>query len=299
MQVKESHLQSKYSAVPDDGGEHRLVVTEHYAAVIDGVTSKTDSTYLYGDKKLPPGVMAANILASAITEMPADLAAMDVCKFLNGKILEAYATYSITTLALHDAVERFTASIALYSNAGRFVILAGESQALIGYDYHASVKKVDLLNAEVRSNEIKRLINEGLLTETALMAMDINQDPGRKLIMTPGSSFPGLKGQTRHQNDPHSPYGYFVIDGFADYDTPGLIIVDVPTDVTSVVLATDGYQKPINMDPADVFYCLSSVEKYLANILENDPCCYKIYKSTKGKGVYHSFDDRAYVRLEI
>ena len=70
---------------------------------------------------------------------------------------------------------------------------------------------------------------------------------------------------------------------------PRIDIYDIPAG-TEIILASDGYPYLENT--------LEASESKLKYILENDPLCYTLYKSTKGiqKGNV-SFDDRSYVRF--
>jgi glycerophosphoryl diester phosphodiesterase len=45
---------------------------------------------------------------------------------------------------------------------------------------------------------------------------------------------------------------------------------------------------------------LAETERVLAQTIETDPLCYKIYKSTKGVVEGNiSFDDRTYLRIKV
>lgn len=299
MRVIESHLQSKASPLPDNGGEDRIVVTEHYAAVIDGKRAKTGTKHLWQGVATPPGVIAAEILAQAVTEMDPALSPLQACSFLNDRILQAYHTLDIASDARANLIERFSAIMALYNKRQNYVMLAGECQVIVGGQHYQKPKRTDTLNGEVRSKEIHRLIASGALTEEQLLKMNVNDDPGRKLILDPpqGSPYPGLRGQARYQNDPESPYGFFVFDGFANPDVYGFSVIEVPDYADEVILATRGYIVPNDMHPADALYNLKNAEQNLQRVIQNDPCAYKIFKGTKGKGNDHSFDDRAYLRI--
>ena len=301
MHLLESHLQSKASAVPDDGGDDRIVLTEHCAAVIDGKRAKTDSKHLWNGEFRPPGEIGAEILAKAVAEMDPSLTASQACAFLDGRILQTYKDMDILDIVKTHPVERFSAIMALYSKQGKYVMLAGECQVIVGGAHYQNHKMTDTLNAEVRSKELHRLINEGILTEECLLKMDVNSDPGRKLILDPppGSSFPGLRGQTRYQNNLGSPYGFFVFDGFADCKVPGFSVIDVPDYAHEVILASRGYIVPQGTHPADALFNLKNAEQNLNHVVTHDPCAYKLFKGTKGKGNDHSFDDRAYLRVAI
>lgn len=301
MKVIESRLQSKFSETPDYGGEDGLVVTEHFAAVIDAMTAKSPTRYNLMGNEYTGGFMAKYLLGEAVKRLDPDMTAEEVVRFLDKQIFATYVQYGVVDQVKASPVERFSASMAIYHHKQRKVILAGDCQTLIGYRYYRAAKIVDTINGQARADEINRLIERGDLTEADLLAMDISQDPGRKLIMNPppNSKFPGLKEQIRHQNDNFSLYGYFMLDGFANDKAPGLEIHDVYDDEKQIVLATDGYIFPTHIEPADALYSLESAEKNLDFLIRNDPCFYKLYKSTKGKGTDPNYDDRAYLRIEI
>jgi hypothetical protein len=301
MHIIESRLQSKFSPVPDNGGEDRIVVTDHYAAVIDGTMSKTTTQHDWNGQYHAPGYVCAEIIAQAIAEMPAALSGHKACTFIDGKIRQAYIDRGLYDDMKDAPLERFSAILALYSKDKNYVMLGGECQAIVGDKHYQLHKKTDLVNSEARSNEIYRLIDEGKLTEEALLSMDIDQDPGRILILDPppNSNFPGLRGQARCQNNIESPFGFFIFDGFANPNVYGFAVIDVPDYAEEIVLATRGYMVPKGTYAVDGLYSLDSAEYNLKYLIDHDPCAYKLIKNTKGKGNAFAFDDRAYVRIKI
>ena len=114
-----------------------------------------------------------------------------------------------------------------------------------------------------------------------------------------------LRMQTRLQNSPHKcEFSYYTIDGFewegfpSESESgdcsqiPGLLIIPVSDPLAEIVLASDGYPR--------LFPSLAETEAFLAKLLEEDPLCYKQYRSTKGRYAGNiSFDDRAYLRFQI
>ncbi len=301
MHIIESHLQSKFSSVADNGGEDRIIVTDHYAAVIDGTMSKTTTKHFWNGAYHPPGYVAAEILVQAVTQMPPGLSPEQVTSFLNDALYAAYTSANLLDTMKDDPVERFSAILALYSKEGKFVILGAECQAIVGDTHYHQYKKTDMVNGEVRSNELKRLIDSGELTEAALLEMDMDSDPGRKLILNPplNANFPGLRGQARLQNNPSSPFGFFIFDGFANSKVYGFNVIPVPDYATEIVLATRGYVVAEGSIAVDILFSLNSAEQHLKYVTDTDPCAYKLYKNTKGKGNAFAFDDRAYLRLAI
>jgi len=134
--------------------------------------------------------------------------------------------------------------------------------------------------ADTRSLYITKELIEGKTIEEL-----INYDTGREYIL------PLLISQTNFQNNRFdSEYSYSVVDGFP-INVSQVKVIEVEN-ASNIILASDGYPK--------LFDNLKESENYLNYILEKDPLCYNIFKSTKGKqkGMV-SYDDRAYLKLNI
>lgn len=301
MHIIEQHLQSKQSAVPDHGGEDALVITPDLIAVIDGSTAKTKTLYDWHGEQLTPGRLAKNILTQAVMSLDPDLPALDACRFLDQQIYAYYVQHGIVDIVRKDATQRATAVMVLYNHKRGYVMLAGDCHAVIDGHYYQNHMAIDAAHAEARSNELHRLITTGELTIAQLLQMSPDQDPGRAIILNPpeGATYPGLFNQGLHQNNPHSPYGFLVLDGFAHFDAPGFSAIAVPASAKHIVLASDGYPVDNAPHPAEILGTLQAAEDYLAAILHNDPMLFQLYKSTKGKGTNVSFDDRSYIRIAL
>lgn len=113
-----------------------------------------------------------------------------------------------------------------------------------------------------------------------------SHDPGREFI------YPFLQKQAVLQNCllEDQRFAFPVFDSFP-VRMKQVNIFPVG-DAEEVVLSSDGYPH--------LYSTLHESECYLADILEKDPLCMRLYKSTKGvqKGNC-SFDDRAYLRIKI
>jgi glycerophosphoryl diester phosphodiesterase len=141
-------------------------------------------------------------------------------------------------------------------------------------------KQVDRIFSDLRALLIHIELAQGKTEEELL-----RHDTGRERILDL------LKLQTKLQNTSYnSEFSYYIIDGF-DWD-PGMGLQVVPVNQPSgeIVLASDGYPR--------LFPGLEETEAFLADLLQEDPLCYKKYRSTKG--LYSgniSFDDRCYIRF--
>ena len=113
-----------------------------------------------------------------------------------------------------------------------------------------------------------------------------SHDPGREFI------YPFLQKQALLQNCPiqGQQFSFSVFDGFPIQMEQ--VKVFPVGDAKEVVLASDGYPH--------LYSTLYASECYLADILEKDPLCIRLYKSTKGIQEGNcSFDDRAYLKIRI
>ena len=113
----------------------------------------------------------------------------------------------------------------------------------------------------------------------------IDNDIGREFIL------PLLQNQGCLQNNFNgSEYAWEVFDGFPLLKER-VKIIDA-SKAKTLILASDGYPK--------LFNTLQESEEYLKYVLQNDPLCFTINKGTKAlKKGNNSFDDRAYVKIEL
>ncbi len=270
MVVNQYFLQSK-TQNPQDC-EDEIVITEHFAAIIDGATSKTVTLY----DGLTPGKKAGVLIAEAIQFLPYDCTALEAVELLTNKIAEYYHKKQIFKKVKENSTEKITASVIIFSQFRREVWLVGDCQALAGENLITNHKILDEIVAQLRSAFLRIEINKGKSIEELM-----NYDTGREFVM------PIIKSLMSLQNASYFPYNTAVIDGFK-VDTQQILITKI-TD-NQLVLASDGYPH--------LFSTLEKTEEYLHTILQKDPLLFSEYLSTKGlKRGNLSFDDRAYLKI--
>ncbi|MBW3089975.1 hypothetical protein [Bifidobacterium miconisargentati] len=325
MRIIEQYCQGKRSdqSLNEDG----LIVTGDFAAVVDGVTSKS-IRHLW---RPSGGVVAKNLALEAIAELPADADMRQVQSAIDAKFQATYRSRADTrthgspnpsddadTKATYghaddspaacdyavferEPVERLQANVVVYSARHHEAWLYGDCQIMVNGVQTPTVKRVDELLGELRT-----------FVTLALRERNVrNYAPSDVASGTPASSSPdfapdSLSDSSSGSSDPardmilpflrlqsqfanqRGPYGYFVFDGFTDPTYPIRAIPVHPGD--EVVLASDGY--PL-LRPT-----LAESEAELRRLRHDDPALINEYRSTKGftPGL-DSFDDRTYLRF--
>lgn len=292
--ITEQYLHGKHGseALNEDG----IFVGRTFAAVIDGVTSKSTM----GLWSPTPGVIAKNTVLEAITTMDVEMdTGISTESFLtnpqgNGQdtawgmravqrridnALHAhYRTHPSRDeqfFATHPT-ERLQTNAVIYSAAAHEIWLFGDCQAMVNGQRIPTMKKVDELLSALRSFvwQAHALGNATPPNGT---------DPGRDAIM------PFLRMQTAFANQP-GEYGYFVFNGYTNPTYPIRTLHVDPGD--EIVLASDGY--PF-LEPT-----LDQSETELAELKASDPHLISRFPSTKGfEPGLDSFDDRAYLRFTV
>jgi len=274
MKIIEQYVESK-TGNPQDC-EDSIFISNDFAAVIDGVTSKSIRRFR---KNTPPGKESSLLLKEALGQLKYDISVEDAVLFLTKKIFSFYEKHNLVDRMKNNPLERATASIIIYSRYQNEIWSIGDCQCLVDNVLHTNKKYIDELLADVRALFLETEERLGKLDN------DTNIDIGRNFIL------PLLKKQFLFQNVNNGcEYSYGVIDGF---NVPKEDIKTISVSGKKIiVLASDGYPKLCST--------LKQSENQLKKILKNDPLCYKEYKSTKGliKGNV-SFDDRAYLKIEL
>ncbi len=273
FKITEQYLKSKSS--DESKCEDRTFISENFVAVINGATSK--SRLEFSSKSI--GQMAGKIIMKALSLLPYDANAQNAIKSLTKSVFDFYKKHDLVERMKSNPVDRLSASVAIFSVFRKEVWMVGDCQVMNNGVVYTNEKKVDVLLSEIRSICIKASIYEGN-TIGKLLKKDI----GREAIM------PLLTRQSYFQNQNFNhPYSYAVIDGFPPDSSEIKIIKEIGNEL---ILASDGYPK--------LFSTLKDSEKYLQSIIENDPLCFHLHKSTKGLQKNQvSFDDRAFVKIEI
>ena len=257
MTITEQFICGKHTA---DDCEDGIVVSNDFAAVIDGSTSKTPTRL---DPSMKNGRFAMLLISEYIKQMPANYTMYDFCRGITLRIAEEYNKRGITERIVEHPEERLTASAIVYSNCRKEVWMTGDCQAIIDRTYYDNSKPYEQEIAMQRAT----LIKKGMSPKDARRAIE------PQLIKAM------LEGQNRQ---------YAVIDGTPIY-MPGTRIVKASH---SVVLASDGYPT--------LLPTLSESEEALAQHLTKDPQNIGDFVATKGLVEGNiSFDDRAYIKLTL
>lgn len=253
--------------------EDGVVVTPHYAAVIDGATDKTGRRF----DGTSGGRFVMLALAETLRELPPGLDAQEAVDALTA----ALAARLPADLPPED---RPSAVATIFSAARREVWQIGD----VGYKFagHPAVlprKEVDELNIRMRAAILRaELIRGATVDELAAT------DPGREAIM------PLLTRQVFFANADSAQAGdlaFAVLDG-RPVPKQLIHVAPLPEGSSELVIGSDGYPQ--------LFSTLSDTETHLKVLLAEDPLCIRELAGTKGVALGHeSFDDRAYLRLEL
>lgn len=276
---------------PDQSlNEDGLVVCDGFAAVVDGVTSKS-VRHLWEPSG---GVVAKGLLLDEITRMPADADMREAQRCLDARLRSEYGKRpGMGAIVANEPWERLQANAVVYSARLHEAWLFGDCQIMVNGVQTPTVKKVDVLLGEVRSYAMHAMMLERQGDDGCANSDDVDcdgrdadasgfsVDPARAMLE------PLLRLQTMYENR-RGEYGYFVFDGFTDVQYPIRVVQVRPGD--DVVLASDGY--PLLRGT------LAESERELRRLRDDDPQLIDEYRSTKGfvDGL-DSFDDRTYLRF--
>lgn len=256
--------------------EDAIVLTEHFAVVIDGITSKSE---IFFEGKLL-GRVAVDILREVISNFEPDITCEQAIKDMSKAIFEFYIKHELLEKQNEISMNKIGANIILYSNKKHEIWAIGDCQCMVDRKIYDFSKKVDTVIAEVRTLYIESLLLEGF-TEKDILQNDTSREYILPLIR---------KGMNFQNRQSESIYDYGVIDGY-EVNKKAVNIIKIDQG-SRVILATDGYPILCNT--------LEESEKMLQKQLNEDPLCYKKIKSTKGvTGDNISYDDRAFLSLRI
>lgn len=273
LTVHEYFLKGKHSPETNEDG---LFASKDYVAVVDGATSKS----LFRLEGKTPGRWAMELAIEAIGKFPVDLTVQDAVARLTDRLHAFYLSHNLMELVA-SPMYRFAACMVIFSRFRREIWQIGDCPCYFDKTRMSNAKAIDALMADARS-----AYNEAFLLQGGTLAALQRHDYGRDFIL------PLLKRQAAFQNCSlaSSSYAFPVIDGFP---VPlELVKVHPVSSCDCIVLGSDGY--PL------LFSTLRESERYLHEVLEKDPCCISLFKSTKGiVGGNSSFDDRAYIRFSV
>jgi glycerophosphoryl diester phosphodiesterase len=274
MHIIEQFIESKTGKAElcEDG----ILATDHFIAVIDGVTNKSSFSF----QSKTPGRLAMELIREAIALLPPDISAAEGIGSINRHIALWYERQGFLEEMRRKTESRCTASLTIYSGARKELWFVGDCQALINGVPHQPQKQADRVFSDLRALLIYAELARGK-TEAELLEHDTSRE---KLLDL-------LRLQTKLQNTTlENEFSYYVIDGFDWKIDAGLRVIPVEKPEGEIVLASDGYPR--------LFPSLRETEAYLEQVLREDPLCYKLYRTTKGRyGNNLSFDDRSYIRF--
>lgn len=272
--IIENKLVGKHNS--NERCEDAIVWNKRYACVIDGVTSKVDNNIIDTPTS---GKIATIIIANTVEQLDTPVSLEEFIVIINEAFQNYYQTKGVASFMKANPTYRPSASVAIYNDYLKEVWLIGDCHAIVDGHTHTNHKEIDDLLSQMRSFLIEKELADGKSIEDL-----IRNDTSREKIL------PFLIDQYTFQNNRLSEkFSYGVIDGFQINDKS---IKRIKVTDKEVILATDGYPY--------IYETLDQSENELAQLLEKDPLCYNIHKSTKGiQGEQLSFDDRAYLRIEI
>lgn len=267
MQIIEQYIKGKR---PDQRFcEDGWVVTPHFAAVIDGSTSKIAGRQ--------GGLLAMQLVKEALRTLPASANKQDMLQHLT----QTVAMHNVPE-ALTQAAYRLTCSAVIYSQEHRVVWMVGDCQCRWGGKTYTHGKLVDDILVKARVDAAHYLLQHGH------SAQSLQQNDLARAVI-----FDALREQTNFQNDtnPCNPYRYPVIDG-TPVDASLVPEWKIPNTIQELILASDGY--PALADT------LEETENHLQRLLNEDPLCIGKNAATKCLMAGNdSFDDRCYLRIAL
>lgn len=266
MQIIEQFSHSKYGAPARN--EDAIVITNDFAAVIDGATDVSGITV----NGMTPGRYASQTIAQALTEMPANIDGYDAFKFLS------------------DFLKANKIKKDLPANFNPFCVAAiySVNRREIFYIRDIQIK----LNGVSMGGEIPALEPITTYRQTYLNAMIANgasvddllkDDPFHVLLCDLCDYTPALL------NNAESRSGWGVING-ETIPEKFIEIIPVP-EGSDLIMTSDGY--PV------IETTLQESENRLKQILDEDPLLIGKYPQPRAmKNDMDSFDDRSWLKIK-
>jgi len=247
--------------------EDRLVLTDDFAAVIDGATS---SGALHG---VAGGIVAAEAVAEAIRALPAEATAWEFVELATRRLAERIG-------ALDPMLARPSAAAVLYSAARREVWRVGDCHFRLDEREHNGDKPLDRLAYGFRCAVLRAELALGRTTLEREQARPVLEQPFRPLILV----------QHAYANlAEDDPLAYGALDGRPVPDK--FIEIHPIGDISEIVLCSDGFPGA----PATLGEGLEALRRLRAD----DPLLIRDYLGSRpfpAGSAY--FDDTTYVRLK-
>lgn len=262
MNIQHTFLKGKF----DDPAlcEDAIFTNQHFIAIIDGVTSKSNFTH----QGMKTGKIASNIIKEVLATVPAEASIQDIIHSVN----QAFETefYAHVDFPLNRIEHGPQAAMVLYSKYHEEVYLIGDCQALINGQLYTQPKASDEVLAGLRS--------------LILNIYPSHHQEARDAIQ------PYLISSNQFANQADSRFGYSVLNG---QEIPDRFISTIKVKKGDhITLTSDGYPT--------IKASFEETEAYLQEILDNDPELIHQFVSTKGLVAGQiSFDDRSYIEFIV
>lgn len=249
---------------------------DDFAMVVDGATNVTRKLI----QGKAPGRFAAEIIKETVSTLPPQTNLERMLEAINKNMQQAYNEYDLIQEIEKERWMAPSASLIVYSSFYHEVWQIGDCQLLMNGNLFKNEKEIDSISANARSMYLEAEIKKGKTIEELLI-----RDTGWEYIQ------PLIQQQYYLQNDSANQYGFAVVNGYS-IDPSAVKVINVPAETEELILASDGY--PL------LTSTLEETEECLRKILQEDPLCFRQYKSSKGliKG-NRSFDDRLYLKIQI
>ena len=271
MQIIEQFTQGKMG---DEAlNEDRIVIDEHFIAVIDGVTSRRGQM-LQG---MTIGRFAGETIAGEIARLPRQIEARQAIDHLTERLKSISEMVAASeNKSFGESLRRPACALVMYSRARREIWRVADPTFMINGLVNTKSFPQEENWAQLRRAYICSRLAKGD-SEDSLR----NGDPTWELLAPMMSEF---KVFTNYDG----PFGYGVLNGTHVPDAH--VEIFSAEHANEIVLASDGYPH--------VASTLAETENVLKYVVTEDPLMYRLYPQVKGvKPGFVSFDDRTYVRF--
>lgn len=262
MQIQHTFIQGKFDqpALCEDA----LFTNDHFVAVIDGVTSKSNFTH----NGMKTGKIASNIIKDLLATLDRETPIEDIIKGVNQAFENEF--YAHVDFPLNRIEHGPQAAMVLYSDFYKQIYLIGDCQARVNDQLYTQPKVSDDILSNFRS--------------LILHIHPNHHQEAREAIL------PYLISANTFANRNDTRFGYSVLNG---QEIPLDLITVIPVQIgDNIILTSDGY-------PA-ILSTFEETEDYLQEIIQQDPDLIEQFISSKGVNPGQiSFDDRAYVEFIV
>lgn len=266
ISVVEQFVESK---ADDRVCEDMIIITDNFAAVIDGASDATGASFAGKSG----GRLAAEIIAASIQRLSVDVDARSFADTLSTALCTAVGD-------LAPDVRWPVAVVTCVSAERREVWRIGDCHVVIDGVEHASTFLID--NAASR---FRAAVNAALIAKGTPIEEILDHDPGSQARRI-------LTDNQQHLANTTGPWGYGCING-KEVPSEHIEVFPIREGPTEIILTTDGY--------TSVRPTLSETEATLSRLIREDPAAigelWPIGKSARPGS--NAPDDRAYLRIKL